>query len=55
MTQEEKEFVVKLIRQETCCGLNDAFIYFNTLLDAIKKRPIKIMDKSCKLKIEWNT
>lgn len=53
MTQEEKNYIIKIIRQETYCGLHDASIYFEELLNAIKNRPMTTLDKKTKIKITW--
>ena len=45
--------VLKFIRKETCCGLADARNALLKLIKLLKERPLPVMDKPCKLKIEW--
>lgn len=52
MTQEEIT-VLNFIRKETCCGLAEANNALSKLIKALKERPLPIMDKPYKLKIEW--
>lgn len=52
MTREDKKYISNIIRKETYCGLHDAFIYFEELLESIKRKP-KIYDKPLKIKITW--
>ena len=53
MTQEDKIKIVKLIRQETGCGLLAAKSGFAELLFALKNPPLTVMDNPPRLKITW--
>ena len=50
---KEKLEVLKFIRKETCCGLAEANNALLKLIKVLKEHPLPIMDKPCKLKIEW--
>ena len=52
MTQEDKKYISNIIRKETCCGLHDSLIYFEELLEGIKRRP-RTYGKTLKIKITW--
>jgi Ribosomal protein L7/L12 C-terminal domain. len=52
MTDEERISILKLIRQETGCGLKEAEIAFDKLLEALKNKPV-ILDKPSELVITW--
>lgn len=54
MTQEDKLTVARIIRQETGCGLHDAMVYFDKLLEAINARPKIVMGKFRELKFTWD-
>lgn len=54
MTQEDKLIVARIIRQETGCGLHDATVYFDKLLEAISARPPVIMDSYSELNFIWD-
>ena len=45
--------VLNYIRKETCCGLAEANNALLELIKVLKEHPSCIMDKSHKLKIEW--
>ena len=45
--------VLKFIRKETCCGFAEANEALLKLIKVLKEHPSHIMDKSRKLKIEW--
>ena len=54
MTQEDKIKIAKLIRQETGCGLAEAFSGFDKLLNALKHHPKLVLGhQSYELKVEW--
>ena len=53
MTQEEKLYIIKIIRQETACGLMEASVSFDKLIEALKHKPSTIMDKTQVIKIIW--
>lgn len=55
MTQNEKNYVANLIRQETGCGLHDASAFFDTFLNGIKHRPLLQMDNPQKINITWES
>ena len=52
MANDEKLRIIKLIRDETGCGLKDAEIGFDKLLEALKNKPV-ILDKPSELEITW--
>lgn len=53
MTDEERISILKLIRQETGCGLKEAEIGLNKLLDALKNKPMTVLDKPSEMVIFW--
>ena len=53
ITQEEKIYITKIIRKETSCGLKEAFDAIDKLIEALKHKPLYIMDKPAYLKITW--
>lgn len=53
MTDEERISILKLIRRETGCGLKEAEVGFNLLLDALKNAPMTVLDKPLKMEINW--
>ena len=54
MTQEEKLSIAKFIRKETGCGLHEASIGFDKLLNALKHHPKLVLGhQPYKLKVEW--
>ena len=50
---KEKLDVLNFIRKEACCGLAEADNALLKLIKVLKEHPFPIMDKSYKLKIEW--
>ena len=50
---KEKLNMLKFIRRETGCGLADANNALLKLIKVLKEKPLLIMDKPYKLKIEW--
>lgn len=53
ITQEEKIYITKIIRKETSCGLKEASDAIDKLIEALKHKPLYIMDKPAYLKITW--
>lgn len=53
ITQEEKIYIIKIIRKETSCGLKEASDAIDKLIEALKHKPLYIMDKPAYLKITW--
>ena len=53
MTQEEKRNICLMIRHETGCGLTEASVAIDKLIEAFKNRPLLVMDKPVYLKITW--
>ena len=53
ITQEEKIYITKIIRKETSCGLKEASDAIDNLIEALKHKPLYIMDKPAYLKITW--
>jgi ribosomal protein L7/L12 len=51
MSHEEKIYITKIIRNETSCGLKEASDAIDKLIDALKHKPLYIMDKPANLKI----
>lgn len=42
-----------MMRHETGCGLAEASVAIDKLIEALKNRPITCLDKSMYLKITW--
>ena len=53
MSHEEKIYITKIIRKETSCGLKEASDAIDKLIEALKHKPLYIMDKPAYLKITW--
>lgn len=53
MTQEERQSIVYILRRETGCGLMEADVAINKLIEALKHKPLLVMDKSHNIKITW--
>jgi ribosomal protein L7/L12 len=53
MTYEEKIYITKIIRRETSCGLKEASDTIDKLIEALKHKPLQIMDNPTYLKITW--
>lgn len=53
MTQEEKFYIAKLLRQETGCGIMEASKAIDKLIGAFKHRPPLVMDRPQKIKITF--
>lgn len=53
MTQEEKQSIVCVLRRETGCGLMEADVAINELIEALKHKPLFVMDKLYHMKITW--
>ena len=53
MTQEEKQNICFIMRQETGCGLMEASIAIDKLIKVLKNKPLLVMDKAMYLKIAW--
>ena len=53
MTQEEKQSIVRILRQETGCGLMEANVAINKLIETLKHKPLLVMDKPFHMKIIW--
>ena len=45
MTQEEKRNICFMMRHETGCGLMEASVTIDKLIEAFKNRPLLVMDK----------
>lgn len=50
--QIEDKDVYRWLREQTGCGLNDAKVYLNQLIEAIKHQPIHRTDSKLKLVYE---
>ena len=53
MTQEEKRSICFMLRYETGCGLMEANVAIDKLIQALKNRPLLVMDNPPHLKITW--
>ena len=53
MTPEEKQSIAYILRRETGCGLMEATIAINKLIEALNHKPLPIMDKPHYMKITW--
>lgn len=53
MTQEEKRNICFIMRRETGCGLMEASVAIDKLIEAFKNKPSLVMDKAKYLKIAW--
>ena len=53
MTQEDKQNIVRILRRETGCGLMEANIAIEKLIEVLKNKPLTIMDKPSQIKITW--
>lgn len=53
MTPEEKRSIAFTMRYETGCGLMEATIAIEKLIEALKHRPLIIMDNPPQIKITW--
>lgn len=53
MTQEEKQNICFMMRNETGCGLMEASVAIDKLIKAFKNRPLLVMDNPAYLKITW--
>lgn len=53
MTQYEKRDIAHIIRCETGCGMMEASAAIDKLIEALKNRPLIVMDKPPCLKITW--
>ena len=53
MTHEEKIYIAKIIRKETSCGLKEASDAIDKLIEALKHRPLYIMDNTSVLECVW--
>jgi hypothetical protein len=54
MTQEERITICKILRKETCCGMMDASNALNTIIEALKAKPVVILDNPRRLHITYN-
>jgi ribosomal protein L7/L12 len=53
MTQKEKQDIAYILRSETGCGLMEATIAIEKLIEVLKHRPLIIMDNPPRIKITW--
>lgn len=53
MTLEEKRSICFMLRYETGCGLSEANIVIEKLIEAMKNRPLVVMDNPPQIKITW--
>lgn len=53
MTEYEKRDFVHIIRCETGCGAMEANVAIEKLIEALKNKPLIVMDNPPQLKITW--
>ena len=53
MTQYEKRDIAHIIRCETGCGVMEATTAIEKLIEALKNKPLTVMDNPPQLKITW--
>lgn len=53
MTHEEKIYITKIIRKETSCGLKEASDAIDKLIEALKHKPLYIMDNPSVIECIW--
>lgn len=53
MTQEQKRNIVHILRCETGCGMMEANAAIEKLIEALKHKPLVIMDNPPQIKITW--
>lgn len=53
MTLEEKRSICFMLRYETGCGLMEANTAIEKLIEAMKNRPLVVMDNPPQIKITW--
>jgi len=53
MTQEEKRSIAHMMRYETGCGMMEATVAIEKLMEALKNRPLVVMDNPPQIKINW--
>lgn len=52
-TIEEKRDIARIIRCETGCGMMEATAAIEKLIEALKSKPLTVMDNPPRLKITW--
>lgn len=53
MTEYEKRDFAHIIRCETGCGAMEATVAIEKLIEALKNKPLTVMDNPPQLKITW--
>ena len=53
MPQEEKRSICFMLRYETGCGMMETTIAIEKLIEALKHKPLTVMDNPPQLKITW--
>lgn len=53
MTQEDKQNIAHILRCETGCGMMEAAVAIEKLIEALKHKPLTVMDNPLQLKITW--
>ena len=53
MTQEDKLNIAYMLRRETGCGIMEAIITIEKLIEVLKNKPLTIMDNPRQIKITW--
>lgn len=53
MTQEEKRSIAHILRCETGCGMMEATVAIEKLIEALKHKPLTVMDNPPQIKIIW--
>lgn len=54
MTQEERTTICKILRKETYCGMMDASNALNIIIEALKAKPVVILDSPRHLQITYD-
>lgn len=53
MTREEKWNIAHIVRRESGCGMMAATAAIEKLIEALKSKPLTVMDNPPRLKITW--
>ena len=53
MTQEDKRNIAYILRRETGCGIMEAIIAIEKLIEVLKNKPLTILDNPSQIKITW--
>lgn len=53
MTQEDKRNIAHILRCETGCGMMEVTTAIEKLIEALKNKPLTVMDNPPKININW--